>query len=305
MALQTFRFSDVDQFRSSVRTLAVDFTPLVRKIDAEQTILALSGIEINVTRSFPRVIDASNASACTSVGFTLDDHPVPIRFNGMDEVPAAVVIGSGGASYSSVERTARRYASIVFSPAVDNRGWPAADTYFRGFRTSASAHGRLREIVNAILDLAEGAADLTHSSTATGIGESLLAAVDQAFHDVIDDRTITRADPLRSFKLFGEVRSVLSGDLGRPVYSGDLAKTLGVSVRTLQDVIYRYRGMSLHRYLKLRRLWLVRKRLRAGADSVKEVALAFGFWHLGDFSRSYRHLFGENASDTLRQGQSS
>ena len=91
----------------------------------------------------------------------------------------------------------------------------------------------------------------------------------------------------------------MSGDIGHPFYSGDLARQVGVSVRTMHDAVKRYRGMSLHRYLRLRRLWLVRKRLIAGSHSVKACALAFGFWHLGDFSRSYRSQFGETPSDTL------
>ena len=84
-----------------------------------------------------------------------------------------------------------------------------------------------------------------------------------------------------------------------PIYSEEIARKLGLSVRTMHDVVRRYRGMSLHRYLRLRRLWLVRQRLLAGADSVKAVALAFGFWHLGDFSTSYRDQFGETPSQTL------
>ncbi|MBC7037378.1 AraC family transcriptional regulator, partial [Salmonella enterica subsp. enterica serovar Enteritidis] len=55
--------------------------------------------------------------------------------------------------------------------------------------------------------------------------------------------------------------------------------------------------------LRVHRLWLVRKRLLAGADSVKAVARAFGFWHLSDFSRSYRNQFGEPPSQTLERGR--
>ncbi|XIA64916.1 helix-turn-helix domain-containing protein [Bradyrhizobium sp. TZ2] len=59
----------------------------------------------------------------------------------------------------------------------------------------------------------------------------------------------------------------------------------------MHDAVQRYQGMSLHRYLRMRRLWLVRQQLLAGAGSVKACALACGFWHLGDFARSYRlHL---------------
>ena len=55
---KTFRFTDIDEFRSSVRSLEVDFTPLVRTISAEQIILNLAGCDVNFTRSFPRIIDA-------------------------------------------------------------------------------------------------------------------------------------------------------------------------------------------------------------------------------------------------------
>ena len=95
----------------------------------------------------------------------------------------------------------------------------------------------------------------------------------------------------------------MSDDLAQPVYSGELAKQIGVSVRTMHDAVKQYRGMTLHRYLRVRRLWLVRKRLIEGSQSVKACALAFGFWHLGDFSVSYRSQFGETPSETLARSR--
>jgi transcriptional regulator GlxA family with amidase domain len=64
-----------------------------------------------------------------------------------------------------------------------------------------------------------------------------------------------------------------------------------------------YRGMSLHRYLRLKRLWLVRQQLVAGNQSVKACALACGFWHFSDFSRAYRLHFGESPSQTLAKAR--
>jgi len=78
---------------------------------------------------------------------------------------------------------------------------------------------------------------------------------------------------------------------------------LGVSVRTLSNVIAHYRGMSLHSYLRLKRLWLVRQQLLNGKTSVKASALAHGFWHMGDFSASYRKQFGETPSQTIACGK--
>ena len=94
-----------------------------------------------------------------------------------------------------------------------------------------------------------------------------------------------------------------AAQVGEVIYSEDIAARIGVSVRTMHDAMQRYRGMSLHRYLRLRRLWRVRRRLVAGADSVKAAALAYGFWHLGDFSQGYREQFGEAPSETLAKSQ--
>ena len=70
-APRIFRFTDIDQFRSSVRNLSVDFTPLARAISAEQSILSLPGCEVNFTKSFPRIIDAQLAPNCTAVAFSM------------------------------------------------------------------------------------------------------------------------------------------------------------------------------------------------------------------------------------------
>jgi AraC family ethanolamine operon transcriptional activator len=57
----------------------------------------------------------------------------------------------------------------------------------------------------------------------------------------------------------------------------------------------------MHRYMRLRRLWNVRQQLvRAEApQSIKAVALANGFWHMGEFTALYRELFGETPQQTL------
>jgi AraC family ethanolamine operon transcriptional activator len=305
LAPKTYRFSDVDEFRSSVRTLDVSFTPLVRRIAAVQTVLQLPGFDVNFTKSFPRVIDAQLAPDCTAIGFLMDDeHRGSIRFNGMQEDRAAIVIGSGGTAYSAVEMVARQYTSVVFRPEVGNRGWPESHGSFAVFEINRSALQWLRKLVEEVLAIAATPADATDAKmTATAMRESLLAGADAAFASIVPARWSTRVNDGRQFKVFQDVRAILNEDLSQPIYSEDLAKKLGLSVRSLHDTVLRYRGMSLHRYLRLRRLWLVRGRLLSGADSVKAAALALGFWHLSDFSRSYRQQFGETPSATLERGR--
>ncbi|MDH6258818.1 AraC family transcriptional regulator [Bradyrhizobium sp. BR13661] len=304
LAPRIFRFSDVDEFRSSIRGLNVEFTPFVRRISAEQIILRLPGCDVNVTRAFPRVVDAQLVADCTAIGFTMDDSEVPIRFNGAQQDRSVIVVGDGGAAYNTVEETQRQIASLVFRPRMTDRGWPEARSSFKLFETSTEALNRLRRVVTEVVAAASEPIDAAEVLLkATAMRESLIGAVDAAMADIVPSRWTLWPNDERNFRMFREIRALLSDDPAQPIYSEEVARKLGLSVRTMHDVVRRYRGMSLHRFLRLRRLWLVRQRLLAGADSVKAVALAFGFWHLSDFSRSYRDQFGETPSETLERGR--
>ena len=303
LAPKIFRFDDVDQFRSSVRNLNVDFTPLVRKICAEQTILSLPGCDLNFTKSFPRIYDVQLFPNCTAVGFSMDDG-YPIQFNGVERDRSVIVIGSGGAAYNVVEKTPRQFASIIFTSEIEDRGWPQTGLNFKMFETSMSAQHALRSVVMHALAVASQPVEpFEVSATATAIKESLLAAIDVGFADVVTTTWAARANSTRKSKVFMDVQAALAGRVGSPIYSEELARQIGVPVRTMHDAVQRYRGMSLHRYLRLWRLWHVRQVLLAGTDSVKASALAFGFWHMGEFSKSYRLQFGETPSETLAKSR--
>ncbi len=298
LAPKIYRFTDLDQYRTAVRHLEVEFTPLVRRISAEQIILNLPGCDINFAKSFPRVADGQLAPNCTAIGFSMDDG-VPIRFNGEERDQSAIVIGSNGAAYTMVERAARQFTSIIFAQEIQDRGWPKAGPNWKVFETSAAAHHRLRELVRQVLSVSATFDAREASDISSAMRESLLAGVDAAFAHLVDLTWAARANSVPHFKIYRNVQAVLSGNIGRPIYSEELARQIGVSVRTMHDAVQLYQGMSLHRYLRLRRLWLVRQGLLAGAVSVKSCALAFGFWHLGDFARSYRLHFGEPPSAAL------
>src|SRR5579871_582261 len=303
LAPKIFRFSDVDQFRSSIRTVDVDFVPLARKIDAELAILNLPGFDINFIKSFPRVINARLGPNSTNVGFLMDEG-IPMRVNGAESERPSITIGSHGAELTSVERAGRQYASIIFTPAISERGWPEATRYFRVFETTFQAQERLRQLVRHGLNAHQAFPDPVEAAKAwLGIRESFLGAIDAAFAEIVPARWPSSANSGRQFKIFQDIRELIAANIGRPIYSGELAVQSGVSVRTIHDAVLRYTGMSLHRYLRLRRLWLVRRQLLAGADSVKACALAFGFWHMGDFSHSYRREFGEIPSQTMSRAR--
>lgn len=302
LAPKTYRFTDLDQYRTAVRNLEVEFTPFVRRISAEQIILNLPGCDINCAKSFPRIANGQLAQNCTAIGFSMDDG-VPIRFNGVARDRSAIAIGSDGAAYTTVERTERHFASIIFTQEIRDRGWPETGPNWKVFETSAAAQHWLRELVRQVLSVSPTFDACEAVDISFAIRESLLAGIDAAFLHVVDASWASRANSVRHFNIYRNTQAVLSGSIGRPIYSEELAHQVGVSVRSMQAAVQRYQGMSLHRYLRLRRLWLVRQRLLAGTDSVKASALAFGFWHLGDFARSYRLHFGETPSTTLAKSR--
>jgi AraC-like DNA-binding protein len=80
-----------------------------------------------------------------------------------------------------------------------------------------------------------------------------------------------------------------------------ITKALGVSARTLHNGFRRHRGYSPMRYWRELRMEAARKELVGGAEntSVTEVALKWGFCHLGRFSANYLNQYGELPSETL------
>ena len=78
--------------------------------------------------------------------------------------------------------------------------------------------------------------------------------------------------------------------------AADVAAALGVSAPRLGRAIRATFGISLARYLLVRRLTRFREALRAagpGRRSPREIALAHGFWRLDRLAKDYGELFGE------------
>jgi AraC family ethanolamine operon transcriptional activator len=88
------------------------------------------------------------------------------------------------------------------------------------------------------------------------------------------------------------------------VYVTDLCRAAAVSERALEYAFKEVMGLTPVAYLTRLRLHRVRQALLAATQrttTVSAVALDWGFWHFGEFSRAYKDCFGELPSDTLRR----
>lgn len=92
---------------------------------------------------------------------------------------------------------------------------------------------------------------------------------------------------------------------GEPITISDVAASVNVSVRSLQAGFQRCRNTTPTAYLRNIRLHHVRHELinATTAISVTDVALRWGFLHLGRFSQLYKSAFNENPCMTLRRAR--
>ncbi|HUG24201.1 AraC family transcriptional regulator [Piscinibacter sp.] len=80
-----------------------------------------------------------------------------------------------------------------------------------------------------------------------------------------------------------------------------LAAATGVSVRSLFLGFQRFRGVSPMRWLRELRMHRARQDLLGAGPGVHvtDVALRWGFYHLGRFAQEYREAYGETPAQTL------
>lgn len=106
----------------------------------------------------------------------------------------------------------------------------------------------------------------------------------------------------RHLAMARQVDDYLMAHVQRPIATEEISAALAVSDRALRAACAAVHGVSLHAYLRLRRLDMVRAQLLrtpATPGRVKAAALSHGFWHLGRFTATYRARFREYPSQTL------
>lgn len=107
--------------------------------------------------------------------------------------------------------------------------------------------------------------------------------------------------------LVSQVLARLPATGARAPRLSELSRAAGVSERTLRTAFIAILGMAPTRYLRLRRLHLLRAALAVAEpqqSSVATIAAGFGYTDLGRMAAQYQALFGEFPSATLQRGVS-
>jgi len=306
-ALQLTRFTDVDAFRPAESLEESRSIPLdVANFEAARAIVNLPGCRIIVARSFARILDSTYRAPGGMVILPMTDD-LRASSSGIDLDSRFLIALRGSHHCHFVEPQINHHALILFSPTLRDRGWfDRADALWVRI-AEPTAHRYARQLVEDILRTASVQPHMFETTeVAAHLQEGLLLAFDDLFRmNSLSDRGAPGA-AARSARLVQQIDDYVRAYPTAPIYTSDLADEFGVSIRTLGGAVAKVRGMSLHQYIRLKRLWAARTQLlRSGGTSVASCARAQGFHHLGEFAAAYRATFHEAPSDTLARARQS
>lgn len=304
-ALKINRFPDFDHFTAIGQLGDARSIPLeLRGFAASFAILRLKSCSIFLQQTFPRILQQTYSTEGAIIAFGMDD-TISAMIDGAAMRFPTLLLTRGRVPAEIVEPRTNLAAFIAFD-AIDARDWPGVADRLQLITTRPAEYAALQDLVREMLMLASQSPEsLALPHMIDNLEESLLRAVDRALHAAPPYES-KRANLAHYLALVRKLDELLAFDASRTLYSADVARQLGISVRTLHNAVVAIRGMSLHRYVRLKRLWSVRQQLATGSSTavIKAVALANGFWHMGEFGALYRNTFGETPQQTLADARS-
>lgn len=131
--------------------------------------------------------------------------------------------------------------------------------------------------------------------------EALCGALLLGQPNTVSERLHQRA-PSVNVRAVRDAAEILAARATEPITIAEVAKQMGIGLRSLERAFKSARGQTLREFLKEQRLDLAHRRLRAATPgmTVTQILYASGFSHPGEFSREYRRRFGEAPSQTLQ-----
>jgi AraC-like DNA-binding protein len=304
---------EVDDLLSHLDGLsAVGVSLRPRHCEGTLSSLFLRDISIQVLRSPPMLILAHSAVGRTTL-FKVIDGAGHARWNGDPLAASGIGVCGPSRRHEAVYRDEFTCLMLTFSDAANDRiaarlGGADSRSCIPGYgmagRAALHTLGDVSRDVEAALD---SLSDVPlNDRAAYGLRERILGAAETILAPPEPSARQSTHGTRRPQELVHAVDDYLREKPTRPVYTEELCTALGVSATRLHQAFHMTLDMSPHRYLKLRRMSMVRATLlsRSGPwHSVKAAALSHGFWHLGQFAHDYRELYGERPSETLGRTQ--
>lgn len=314
-AVQHVRYTEPADLQDAMAGVTMQVTPLRHdSFYVDMTTVRMGDVVLVCGECSPLAFVAAPGPATVALQFP-PDHVETLMLNGRPIPAFGFGLYGPGAQLVRSNTRANTYALLVMPPEVAEIHLGSDDQplvapgQFEIRTASPEDWGRMARLVRAAGTIAKEHAEILSAEQPR---QALRASLLGVAHDLV--RGSERLAPPGRGAGSGAWQHIVMGaeayldsHLDRPIYTEELCRALGISPARLIEAFQSTLGTSPHRYLKLRRLNLVRAvLLRRDQEPplVKTVALSHGFWHLGQFSHDYREHFGETPSQTLARAGS-
>jgi AraC-like DNA-binding protein len=258
--------------------------------------------------SSPQVFTIVYNAGRQSIDFLTEANSSPLWHCGVEVLPGEIIVNGLGVvhrrsgsnlDYGSislpVDELHTAFAAIIGCDFVQRTGKPII-------------HPR-PELMSRLLRLSKVIGHLAHDTPdILQVPEVLRALENELVH--VMTRCLAESGVVETSRgdrwhkaIIARFEEFLAANLDRPLHLTEICAGIGVAERTLRGACEEHVGMGPIRFLTLRRMHLVRRALLQAdplKSTVTRVVTDHGFWELGRFSVSYRALFGESPSETLR-----
>jgi AraC family ethanolamine operon transcriptional activator len=304
-ALDFIEFPTLDAFEAFDILGNARNTPTSGRCASARAHVVLPHCRLTVQRTFPRILDVSyRIDGLLCIVPLLPS--VDVKVNGISGASSRLMAVQGDATCEIFEPEANLFAILNLSTSVSQRDWQVSSDPVCVFDViNTEALQSFKRTIERLLSFASLHFEPIQPAVLRSFEEDLLLSLDGAMYPNV---ACSWPGQFERYRLIvRRMDEFLQYHRAEDIYLHELARACGSSVRTLQTATMAVRGMSAHRYLRLRRLWLVRQSLASGRSTLKvsEIARSHGFWHMSEFSAAYRATFGESPSDTLGRSRRS
>ena len=306
------RFTDFEEFAQATRAWDLDFIQLDRGNFETKLIQVGVGDVLFAQAGFNRFIYQKGSSPPALWTFAiLTNESSDIIWRGRQVGKKSVMIYSPGSEIDAQSRPGFDVYTLSFPESlldeiVQMFGIPSFRKLIEStdlITTKASKLSKCREGTKAILSAIKEQPKNLNSQAM--LDEMKLSLSHQLMSTLVFSRLEYHKPSYRKRdRALRRAKAYLREHGEEPVTVRDLCRVSEVSERTLRYAFLEQFGVSPKSYLLAMRLNGVRRQL-SHADSssatIADVANHWGFWHMGQFAKDYRRLFGELPSETLRR----
>jgi AraC-like DNA-binding protein len=308
---QVLTFTDPVAYQSAIRAADIEVFPTAKgEFHAELTQVSLDRLWIQRAHErLPRVYVGSVNADRKPIGFLTRANQPAMQHRGMDVAAGDIIVNNADLVHRRTEAHCD-WGSMSLTPGDLNAACQAiTGQEFSGPSDKLVIRPRY-PLMSRLMKLHEVVGQLAKTTPAVlELPEVARALEQELIHLMV--RCLTEGVPSgmtaggrRHDAIVARFEEFLEANPDQPLYLTEICGAIAVSERTLRVACEEHLGLGPIRYLSLRRMHLVRRALLRADPStatVTRLATDHGFWELGRFAVTYRALFGETPSESLRR----